>query len=519
MSSFSVNTNIFSLNAQRNLSTSGMGLQNAMQRLSSGFRINSAKDDAAGLQIANKLTSQIRGLGVAIRNANDGISLAQTAEGALQESTNILQRMRELSLQSANGSNSAEQRAALNAEVTQLKTELTRIAETTSFGGQKLLTGDYSESFQIGANTTANDRIDVSIGSAKAADLTGEVTAASTTAYAFDDIELAGVTIADQTLTFDVDGTDTDVTISSASSAKDVSDAIGTNVTGLTAAASTEGTLTLSDLDNVDNTGEDVTISIAGVEVTEAYATSAAATTTALVTKINGATAQAAFGVAGVTVSATESSGDIVITFSNTDGANIDLKVASDSTAGGTGTDAITAAYDVQNGGTSVATGSVTIGTDPADLSGATAYTAKGNVALTVTGTVLSYESTDNLASGTVTATATTTPGTTSEQAVSTVDISTLTGAQNAVSIIDGALQAIDNQRADLGAIQNRLTSTISNLSNISENVSASRSRIMDADFAAETANLAKYQVLQQAGTAILAQANQSSQNVLSLLR
>ena len=159
-----VNTNVSSLNAQRNLERSGNGLATSMERLASGMRINSAKDDAAGLQISNRLTSQINGLSVAQRNANDGISIAQTAEGAMQESTNILQRMRELALQSANGSNSTEDREALQKEVSALQTELTRIAETTSFGGQQLLDGSFgSKSFQVGAN--ANETINVSLSS------------------------------------------------------------------------------------------------------------------------------------------------------------------------------------------------------------------------------------------------------------------------------------------------------------------------------------------------------------------
>ena len=160
-----VNTNVASLNTQRNLNTSSKGLDTSLQRLSTGFRINSAKDDAAGLQISNRLTSQIQGLNVAVRNSNDGISLAQTAEGALQQSTGILQRMRDLSLQSANGSNGASERAALQGEVSQLQQELNRIADTTSFGGRKILDGSFgSQSFQVGAN--AYENINVSIGSA-----------------------------------------------------------------------------------------------------------------------------------------------------------------------------------------------------------------------------------------------------------------------------------------------------------------------------------------------------------------
>ena len=270
-----VNTNIPSLNTQRNLNSSSNALGISMQRLSTGSRINSAKDDAAGLQISNRLTSQINGLNVAARNANDGISMAQTAEGALQQSTNILQRMRELSIQSANGSNSAEDRASLQLEVVQLQEELTRISDTTSFGTQKLLNGTIGAdlAFQVGAN--ANETI---------------------------------------TIDFDVDF----------------------DATGL--------------------------------------------------------------------------------------GVNV-------------------------------------------------------------------------------------------------VDISTAAGSQTAIGLIDTALQTIDDNRSAFGAVQNRFENTIANLQNIAENVSASRGRIQDTDFAAETANLAKNQILQQAGTAILAQAKQLPQAVLSLLQ
>ncbi|MGE6811423.1 flagellin, partial [Pseudoalteromonas nigrifaciens] len=169
-----VNTNVSSLNAQRNLTKSGQGLATSMERLASGMRINSAKDDAAGLQISNRLTSQINGLAVAQRNANDGISMAQTAEGAMQASTDILQRMRELALQSANGSNSNTDRDALQKEVSALQTELTRIAETTSFGGQKLLDGTFgSKSFQVGAN--ANEVINMNMSNIAADALGSEV--------------------------------------------------------------------------------------------------------------------------------------------------------------------------------------------------------------------------------------------------------------------------------------------------------------------------------------------------------
>ncbi|MTI13255.1 flagellin [Sansalvadorimonas verongulae] len=394
--SFSVNTNVFSLNAQRNLMTSGSGLQEAMQRLSSGSRINSAKDDAAGLQISNRLTSQIRGLGVAVRNANDGISLAQTAEGALQESTNILQRMRELALQSANGSNGADERAALQKEVSALQEELSRIADTTTFGGRKLLDGSFGTSdFQVGADR--DQTISITLSSASAVDLGVQESISGfgvdfTTSFRRDNIgEATNAAPAsariDELVTFDFgSGNTTSVLIKQNSSDEEFLTAFNTalNADGLYARENS------------------------GTGAIEFYAE-------------------------------TTTSFDVVSNADGTTGAFVSGTAATITPAGST----------------------------------------------TVTG----------------------------------VTVATQSEAQNAVSSIDAALKTIDGQRADLGAVQNRLTSTISNLSNISENVSASRSRIQDADFAAETANLAKYQVLQQAGTAILAQANQTTQNVLSLLR
>ncbi|WP_327077839.1 flagellin hook IN motif-containing protein, partial [Pseudoalteromonas sp. P1-13-1a] len=246
----SVNTNVSSLNAQRNLSQSGSDLATSMERLSSGMRINSAKDDAAGLQISNRLTSQINGLSVAQRNANDGISMAQTAEGAMQESTNILQRMRELALQSANGSNSADDRDALQKEVSALQTELTRIADTTSFGGQQLLDGTYgSKAFQVGAN--ANETINLSLSSVAASDIgTNQINLqSSTTGYGSssavaDDLSGAhDITATTYTLT-GRGGKEVIVDIAGGSSAQDAAKAINevSDTTGIKAQARTQAT-------------------------------------------------------------------------------------------------------------------------------------------------------------------------------------------------------------------------------------------------------------------------------------
>ena len=290
-----INTNIGSLNAQRNLNQTQGGLSKAMQRLSSGLRINSAKDDAAGLAISDRMTAQIRGLNQAVRNANDGISLAQTAEGALQETTNILQRMRELAVQASNDTNSDDDRLSLNAEFTALVEEVDRIASTTSFNGKVLLNGDYAASadaavFQVGAN--AGQTIDVTIGDATAATL-------------------------------------------------------------------------------------------------------------------------------GVVAAVTDASGNVI------------------------------------------------------------------------------------------------TPAT---KALTSIDIKGFSAAQAALNSLDNAISQVDTVRGDLGAVQNRFESTIANLSNVSENLSAARSRILDADIAAETSEMTKFNILQQAGVSILAQANQTPQLALSLL-
>ncbi len=376
-----VNTNIASLSVQKNLSKAAGSLSNSMTRLSTGLRINSAKDDAAGSQISNRLTSQVKGLDVAVKNAQDANSIAQAAEGALQESTNILQRMRELSLQSANGSNSSEDQNSLNQEFKSLTAELTRISKTTTFGGGtsgiKLLDGSAGTNgtltFQVGAN--ANETISFSLGDMGANALKGSSALASanvtlTTALA----SANAVTATAGTMV--IDGTT--VNIAKGSNTKDIISAINTNVSGVTATTGSNGT--------------------------------------------------------GIIL---HSGSQIVVS------------------AG----------------------------------SGATA------------------------------ATAATTATVTSSFTVQQLDITTAKGAQSATQVIDAALKQIDTQRSALGAVENRLDSTISNLQNVSQNATAARSTIQDVDFASETAEMTKQQTLQQAATAVLAQANQLPSGVLKLLQ
>lgn len=473
-----VNTNVSSLNAQRNLGSSSNALQTSLERLSSGSRINSAKDDAAGLQISNRLTSQVNGLGVAVRNANDGISLAQTAEGALQESTNILQRMRDLALQSANGTNSADDRASLQKEVVALKSELDRIATTTSFGTQKLLDGNFgSKSLQVGAN--ANETINVSLSSAAASGLGGNAisgagTAAGTTAATAPVLTAGDITVTNASgnaAAVSIETTDT------ASTAAAKFNAVA-GTTGVTAVAVTEieigsdfaAAITAGSIGNGTNTTD-----LTGVDSAQS-----------LVDTINRDS-----GNTGLSASVDAESGNV--------------RVRSDS-----GANIVTA----QVAGASFDVSSVVDGvSDASDIDGgAGATTSLGTLKLVSAGEFSATGAPAGVATALLGATESTL------DAVTDVDISTVRGAQNAISVVDGAIAAIDSQRADLGAIQNRLDSTISNLQSIGENVSAARGRIQDTDFAAETANLTKNQILQQAGTSILAQANQLPQAVLSLL-
>ncbi|WP_394145358.1 flagellin [Vibrio atypicus] len=371
-----VNTNVSAMTAQRHLNGAAEGMQKSMERLSSGYKINSARDDAAGLQISNRLTSQSRGLDMAVKNANDGISIAQTAEGAMNESTNILQRMRDLALQSSNGSNSKSERIAIQEEVTALNDELNRIAETTSFGGNKLLNGTYgSQSFQIGASS--GEAVQLSMGNMRS-----------------DTAEMGGKAYV-------------------AEEGKDAS----WRVSG-----STDLTLGYTDVHGEE---KEVTINAKVGDDIEQVAT-----------YINGQTEDVKASVG--------EDGKLQIFAANN-------KVATDLDIGG-------------------------------GLGGEIGF------------------------------------GDAQNKTVADVDVTSVAGSQMAVSIIDGALKNVDSERAGLGAFQNRFGHAITNLDNINENVNASRSRILDTDFAKETTAMTKSQILQQASTSILAQAKQSPSSALSLL-
>ncbi|ROT99258.1 flagellin [Marinobacter sp. R17] len=495
-----INTNIASLNAQRNLNTSQRDADTALQRLSSGLRINSAKDDAAGLAISERFTSQIKGLNQAVRNANDGISLAQTAEGALDESGEILQRIRELSVQSANSTNSASDRAALQSEVNQLKQELQRVAETTEFNGLKLLDGSFqAQTFQVGANE--NQNISVSVTGATNDDLGNysiesvndqdNLGSGSPSAVAAN-ITAANHPVAAQNLTVASALDQVDIAIPAGSSAADIAALVNKEEerTGVTATARTETTLTTNAAGTVtfdlSSGGQTSTISASINDPNDL---------TELASVINKAAGQTGINakVQDDTIVLTQDAGkDIQIeNFSHSGPGNMTVAGV---TGSGASTDLI---GDDATQDSVVVTGTV-------DFSSSGAYAVTSDI--------------DNTA-GSLFDVAADTPVGAQRETVSSIDISTVEGANDAISIVDGALSVVNGIRADLGAVQSRFESTIANLSTTSENLTAARSRIQDADFAAETAELARTQVLQQAGLSILAQANARPQQVLQLLQ
>lgn len=508
-----VNTNVASLNGQRNLMGSSKGLETSMQRLASGLRINSARDDAAGLQISNRLTSQINGLNIAVRNANDGISMAQTAEGALQESTNILQRMRDLSIQAANATNTTVDRKALQEEVVQLKAELNRIADTTTFGGQSLLDGSFgNQQFQVGAN--ANETIGLAINSAQTDDLGSARSYLNGGSMA---VAEAGATLAAvqadadfllpaQTLT--IDGINTaNVALSQNDSAAEVASKISAefNTTGVKADARTLARLEEAGDTNFD-AGETVTFELSngtGADPEIISFTASGSLSEDLQTLSNKINEKAAVTGIGAKFNAAEIAIDL------TSEAGDDIEIAAFGEGGGTANDLTLSAITETGAVIAPVSGPIAAATPAAIV--------RGFVQLDST-LLFNVSSTEALAADSVVNAATGTAVQATEISVDSVDLTTADSAQNAIAVIDGALAKIDRNRSTLGAVQNRLQSTINNLSSISENSSAARSRIRDTDFATETAQLTKNQILQQAGTTILAQANQVPQAALSLL-
>jgi flagellin len=717
-----INTNVASLNAQRNLGASQSNLNTAMQRLSSGLRINSAKDDAAGLAISDRMTSQIRGLTQAARNANDGISLAQTAEGALQESTNLLQRMRELAVQSANDTNSATDRASLQSEVNQLKSELTRIAETTTFNGKNLLDGTLTTAqFQVGAN--ANETISFGVSSAKATDLgsnnlttenetgiesatySGYVAAANgatgetaATAAALDAetisitdaegttqelVAIAGTetdvaTVVDAINTADLgvtasgsnsvtlssftdlEATDT-IVIANAGDPGDVTLTVGTeigtdgtltadgiadleaqgytvtqnddgsidlsidnadnitvtynDVSAVTAgqvdvagsgsgsatltngnSADVQGTLTLSAEEgltltsdvtdgtglfsdaqvddasgeittvksgNADTTGGNAvgeqTLTIVGPEGSSTADIEAGATANAIATAVNGESATtgvSAEAITTATLSGLSGNGTVSFTLQgSTESSAVeisatvttnDLSALAKAINDKSGTTGITAELSGSNDEITLTQASgydIKIGDFEHSDTGSQDISVQGNEGVatkliddgtgqydsTVVGGEVTFSASDdfNITSdesatatgGSIFSTDAGEANVSELNSIADVDITTVEGAASAIQAIDSAIGQIDTFRGDLGAVQNRFESTIANLQNVSENLTAARSRILDADIAQETSAMTKNNILQQAGVSILAQANQAPQLALSLLQ
>jgi len=575
-----INTNVASLNSQRQLLNSGNALDKATERLSSGQRINSAKDDAAGLAISNRMTSQIRGLDQAIRNANDGVSLVQTAEGALQEVTNMLQRIRELSIQSANGIYNDADRKTLDAEVQQLKKEMDRISETTSFNGQKLLDGTMKGTFlQVGSQ--AHETMDVSIGSfsttsmgGSSGDIVGEATTngiTDITALAAGDLIVNGVALslvpaapvptlndALKIWNGDLEGKGASVTslvqytLPGAGSGvlrapSETLTIAYTDGDGLSQTYTLTGTNDMKDLVAKINaeTAVEATLTDSGkLVLTAPGGTSLSVTDTSTA---GGASGQGAAGPIATNFSlvfndeSQEERGVLIQAAgaavpAELQALGIDVQDADGNLLGATvaGAAAVLQEGDLIINGVEIGkiTGINTAATDLAEAvrvinlssndTGVVAFASGGQIALrSANGEEISIKYGD-------TANATNILAITGFQernategvgSVASIRIDTYEGAQRAITIVDKALEQVNATRADLGAVNNRLDFTMSNLANVSEKTSASRARIVDADFAAETAALSRAQVLQQAAQAMLAQSNARPEQVLQLLR
>ena len=537
-----INTNVASLTAQKNLTNAGLSLNTSLQRLSSGLRINSAADDAAGLAISERFTTQINGLNQASQNANDGISLSQTAGGALQEVTNNLQRIRQLAVQAANSTNSASDRQALNQEVQQRIAEINRIATQTSFNNQNVLDGSFGNAtFQVGANVGQTISIGLntsvktgSIGAfvSQAGGATQTVTASAAAltsgTYTLNATTYAGVqnatvtgatnTVFDGSNTYQINGTTLQASsaYANASVAGQTSDSAyakaaainASGVAGVTASANTSLTFASSVAlgagnflkiaqDAAGGANQDYQLKINGVVAFDSGSVTGASTTitvAAAVAQINGVSSQT-----GV-VAGTDVNGSLTLTAE--DGRNVNVTETYSGTNG--------------TGGTTSAVTSVFSG-----VAGAAADTAiAGTKSISYSGQVnLASSSNITLSAGAESSLGFATTGLTTSSSLAAQNVLTVAGANSTINSVDSALTAVDSLAGTFGAIQNRFQSTINSLSAATTNLSAARSRIQDADFAAETSNLTRAQILQQAGTSILAQANAVPQGVLKLLQ
>jgi flagellin len=490
-----------------------------MERLSSGIRINSAKDDAAGLAISTRMTANIRGISAAIRNANDGISLTQTAEGSLISIGDNLQRIRELAVQSANSGNNASDRAALNNEAAQLISEIDRIADNSTFNGIKLLDGSYiDQSLQVGAGNEANDRIEISVGDARTARLGAAVTA-KVQGLAF----TSGEKVKEGEITvngFNVGGTTSDgVSIyKSEGSAISKANAINAiaNKTGVTAAAQAS---TISfNATTATNSKFEFLLNGALVSGFVEDGTNAVGSASNISAAINAKTNETGV-VATVSI---DTPGKYTLTAA--DGRNIVLSISTKDLAiakgvgeatlspewGDTG---IAAAIAATNGPDAFAMSGESGALDDSIVIFGSMELSTDSLAGITIGGVMALPSNIGIDAQSIVASKSAGSG------VGSVNLNTATGAQSALTTLDRAINTVTDMRAAMGAYQNRLTASIANLENTSMNLSASRSRILDTDYAKETTNLAKSQIIQQAATAMLAQANQSAQSVLALLK
>ncbi len=524
-----INTNISSLNSQRHLNNTQSSLSTALERLASGKRINSAKDDAAGLGISSRMTTQVNGMNQAIRNARDGISLGQTAEGALSTSADMLQRIRTLAVQSSNATNASLDRQAIQDEVSQLASELNRIAETTTFNGQKLLNGTMgTQNFQVGANA-------------------GELISASgmnflTSVYGNNRIQGDAMTVKGYTLS-----------------------------TAGTAAVAASGTVAATPAVLSTGTGNTVTaggtIKITGSTGTETYTTVAGDTAKTIASQVNqlssktGVTASARTEALLSGFGAKESVSLTMFGNNTSKGANITFTIGDNTANSDSYAEAInafnaqssltgvTAEYDAENkgiklthdSGADIIIGRTKGSTAPSNVPTLNTYQANGQKKDGIAVAELSIDDNDPhggvVAAGVVTydseksfsvvdssdLAGTTVNGTTAQNSsklnsVATLDVTTFKGSQLAIAIADAAINLINKEMGRYGALQSRFETTISNLEVNAENTSNARSRIQDADYAQETAELSRASILQQAGTAMLAQANQLPQSVLSLI-
>ncbi len=569
----SVNTNITSLGVQKNLNKASDALSQSMNRLSSGLKINSAKDDAAGMQIANRLNNQVKGLNVAIANANNGVSIAQTAEGAMQESTNTLQRLRELALQAANGDKSDADRVSLQQEFTAKVGELNRIASTTTFGGRNLLDGSFSNvAFQIGAN--ANETIsfgmtDISStalkGNYKEAAVNGTAMsglAATATGSVLGTATVKGGAAAQATVVtdaFTINGTEITLAAGAAGSPAGAAAVTAINAetanTGVTATADAAGVVTLTSK-NAITLGASATAGATdglaklglAAGVTAGTGTPPTGTTTMGVVggiSVNGtsvgwtaadtmSTVLASIaGAAGAGATATLVDGRVKVT----SGGGEDIKLANTSAgslsqlglSAGTTQAKLTADTSIDVNGVEVkfkkgdTSDAIVSSINSASTGVQASKNADGTLNLFADKDITIKDGSAGTGLAALGLTAVAAAGTktavTMETSVSDLNILTAASSQQAIQALDDAMQQIDSQRSQLGAVQNRFASTVANLQSISQNSSAAKGRVEDADFASEAAELTKQQTLQQASTAILSQANQLPSSVLKLLQ